>query len=107
MLGAIVGCALAAALLVRLIQVQIEPGGAGLGFALAYGTLLALPFVAAFLARNLPPGPRGGVWVLAGLSSLAVGFVTASFVALAILLIPALLLIAGGLVSINAEGRAG
>lgn len=105
--GTIMGSALATGLVLRLIQVQIGPGRAGLGFALAYGTLLGMPFIVALSARNLRPGPRGGVWLLAGLSSLAIGFVTASFVALAILLVPALLLIAGGLLSINAEERAG
>jgi hypothetical protein len=68
--GLIVGFLLTA----RLIQVQVQPGRAGLGFALLGGLLLVGPFLASVLAaRRFGSAGIRATWIACGVLSMAVG----------------------------------
>lgn len=93
--GGVLGLAIALVLTARLIQVQIRPGGAGLGFALAYGGILLVPFVGSLAALISEGRRRAGVWMVAGVLAILLSFTSVAGATLP-LLVPAILLIAAG-----------
>lgn len=93
--GGVLGLVFALTLAARLIQVQIQPGRAGLGFALVYGGILLAPFVVS-LAPPISEGPRrAGVWIVCGVLAILLSFTSLGGVTLP-LLVPAFFLIRAG-----------
>lgn len=93
--GGLLGLAIALALAARLIQVQVQPGRAGLAFALAYGVILLAPFAVSLAALVHEGRRRAGVWMVAGVVATILSFTSLAGATLP-LLVPAALLIAAG-----------